>query len=466
MSSPLAVTAAALPAAPSGLARELRAMLVLAAPLILTQLTQVMVHTTEVVLLGWLGAASLAAATLAAALFHTGMMFAIGVASATAPLIAQAKGARQPRQIRRVVRQGLWATATITAPLMVAMWFVRPLLAAMGQDESLLAMTEAYMRAALWGLPFAVGFIVLRGFAAAFGHARAVLGAALVAGIANVPLSWFLIFGGLGLPALGTLGAGVGVSITFALMFVLLLVYCLRARPFRRYNVLGRFWRPDWATFREILVLGLPIGAAVVLETGLFATATLLMGLIGTAQLAAHQVALQLASIAFMVPLGLSHAATIRIGLAVGADDWPRARLAGWVACGLGTAFMAATAVVFATAARPLVGLFLDPAAADGAAAFAFAVGFLRIAAVFQLVDGLQVIGIASLRGLRDTAVPMWLAAFGYWLVGFPIAWFLGFHTALAGTGIWIGLAFALATVALVMVLRFERLTRRGLVRS
>ncbi len=460
MSTIPAATAVPPFAATTGVVRELRAMLWLAFPLVLTQLTQILVHTTEVLMLGRLGAAALAAATLAAALFHTGMMFAIGVASATAPLIAQAKGARQPRQIRRVVRQGLWMTLAITLPLMVALWYVRPLLSLMGQDESLLAMTEQYMRAALWGLPFSVGFIVLRSFVAAFGQARAILAAALVAALINVPLSWLLIFGGLGIPAMATLGAGIGVAVTFALMFGLLLAYCLLVTPFRRYDVLGRFWRPDWATFREIYRVGFPIGGAVVMETGLFATSTLFMGLIGTAQLAAHQIALQLASIAFMVPLGLSHAATIRVGLAVGAGDWARARLAGRVACGLGTAFMATMALLFAMAPETLIGMFLDARTPEGAAATAFAVGFLRIAALFQLVDGLQVIGIASLRGLRDTKVPMWLAGFGYWVVGFPICWLLGFHTALAGRGIWIGLAFALATVALVMVLRFERLTR------
>src|SRR4051794_39562230 len=174
--SSIPVATATIPfAATSRLVRELRALLVLAFPLVLTQLTQVLVHTTEVLMLGRLGPSSLAAATLAAALFHTGMMFAIGVASATAPLIAQAKGARQPRRIRHVVRQGLWVTLAITVPLMLALWFARPVLTAMGQEPSLLAMTEAYMRPALWGLPFSVGFIVLRSFAAAFGHARAIL---------------------------------------------------------------------------------------------------------------------------------------------------------------------------------------------------------------------------------------------------------------------------------------------------
>jgi MATE family multidrug resistance protein len=451
---------AAPPTAAATLARELRAMLVLALPLVLTQLTQILVHTTEVLLLGRLGAAPLAAATLAVALYHTAMMFGIGVASATAPLLAQARGARQPRQIRRVVRQGLWVTLVLTLPLMAALWFVRPLLAAMGQDPELLVMTEAYMRWAIWGMPFAVGFIVLRSFTSAFGQTRAVLVAAILGAVINLPLSWALIFGRLGLPALGTAGAGIGVTVTFALMFLSLLVYCLRAKPFRRYAVLGRFWRPDWAIFREVLHVGLPIGGAVLLEVGLFAVATLLMGLIGTAELAAHQVAIQLASISFMVPLGISHAATIRVGLAIGAGDRAGARLAGWVACGLGTAFMATMAVVFWTMRAPLAGLFLDAGTAEGAAALAYAVVFLRIAALFQLVDGLQVIGIASLRGLKDTTVPMWFAGFGYWLVGFPICAVLGFLTPLRGIGIWIGLAFALATVAVVMIVRFHRLTR------
>ena len=274
------------------------------------------------------------------------------------------------------MRQGLWVTLAITLPLMALLWFTRPLLAAMGQDPALQAMTEGYMRAAVWGLPFAVGFIVLRSFIAAFARTRAVLVAALVAAGLNLPLSWLLIFGGMGLPPLGTVGAGIGVAITFLLMFALLLSYSLIATPFRRYNVLGRFWRPDFATFGLILRVGLPIGGAVVMETGLFAIATLLMGLIGTAQLAAHQVSLQVASIAFMVPLGLSQAATIRIGLAAGAGDMARARLAGWVACGLGTAFMTVMAVLFWTARAPLAGLFLDPATPEGAAALGYAIVF------------------------------------------------------------------------------------------
>lgn len=445
-----------------GLARrELRATLALALPLVLTQLVQVLVQTTEVVLLGRLGAAPLAAATLAAALFHTALMFGVGTASATAPLLAQARGARRPKRIRGTVRQGLWVTLAITAPLMAALWFARPLLAAMGQDPALLPMTEGYLRHALWGMPFGVGFVVLRGFAATFARTRAVLLAALLAGLVNVPLSWALIFGRLGLPPLGPAGAGTAVAITYALTFLLLLGYCLRAPPLRRHAVLARFWRPDWPAFREILRVGLPVGGAVLLEVALFAGATLLMGLIGAAQLAAHQVAIQLASIAFMVPLGLGNAATIRVGLAAGAGDGSAARLAGWVACGVAVGFSGVAALLFWSAGRTLAGLFLDAATPEGATALADAVLFLKVAALFQLADGLQVVGIASLRGLKDTTVPMWLAGVGYWLVGFPLSAALGFLTPLGGLGIWIGLASALAAVAAVMVVRFHRLTRR-----
>lgn len=449
------------PAAPGVLALELRAMLALAMPLVLTQLTQVLVHTTEVLLLGRLGASPLAAASLAAALFHTALMFGVGVVSATAPIIAQAKGARQPRRIRRAVRQGLWVTILVTAPLMLLLWHARPLLAWMGQSLELLPMTEAYMRTAIWGLPFAVGFIVLRSFTAAFDRTRAVLLATLTGLVINVPLSWALIFGKLGLPPLGTAGAGIGVAVTFAATFLVMLAYCVRVAPFRRYLILARFGRPDWTTFREIFRIGLPIGAAVLMEVGLFAGSSLLMGLLGTAELAAHQVALQLASIAFMVPLGISHAATIRVGLAIGEGDPARARLAGWVACGLGAAFMCTMALLFWTMREPLVGLFLDGADAENAAALVLAAAFLRIGALFQLVDGLQVIGLACLRGLKDTTIPMWLAGLGYWVVGFPVCVLLGFHTPLGGVGIWIGFAVALATVAVTLLWRFHRLTRR-----
>lgn len=455
-----AVTAAAERSRYAALLAELRATLTLALPLALTQVAQIGLHTTEVVLLGRLGPEPLAGASLAASLYHLAFLLGLGVVSATAPLVAQALGAGRRLAVRRAVRQGLWVTLALSLPAGAALfWAMRPFLALIGQDPALLPLAEAYIRAAVWGLPFGVGFVVLRSFTSAFGRTRAILLVTVAAVLLNIPLSWALIFGRLGAPALGVTGAGIGVAFTNALMFLFLLVYCLRTAPFRRYAVLARFHRPDWPTFREVLRVGLPIGGAILMESGLFSTATLLMGLIGTAQLAGHQVTLQLAATAFMVPLGIGNAATIRVGLAAGALDPAGVRRAGWTAYGLGVSFTTVSGLVFWVAAEPLVALFLTADTPEAAAARAHAAGFLRIAAIFQIVDGVQVIGISALRGLKDTTVPMWLAALGYWAVGFPACVILAFGTPLEGAGIWLGLALALAVAALVLLRRFARLT-------
>jgi MATE family multidrug resistance protein len=446
----------------AALRAELGAMLALALPLALTQVGQILIHGTEVLLLGRLSPMALAAVTLAWALFHVCFIFSLGVVQATAPLIAAAKGARRPREVRRAVRQGLWVALLVTLPLGALLWFGRYPLAWMGQDPALLDGAETYLRAIAFGLPFGAGFLVLRNFVSAYGRTGAIMAATFAAVLFNIGLSWGLIFGELGLPRLEILGAGIGAAASWAFMFLVLLAYCLLARPFRRFALLGRFWRPDWRTFGEVWGLGLPIGAAMLMETGLFATSTLMMGLIGTAELAAHQVTLQLVATGFMVPLGISIAATIRVGLAMGARDPAGVRRAGWVAAALGAGFMIGMALLYWSAGERLVAFFFDPADAGTPAAVGFAAGFIAVAALFQLVDGLQVIGIANLRGMQDTAIPMWLAGFGYWVVGFPAMAVLAFATPLAGTGIWLALAIALSIVAASMLWRFRRLTAPG----
>lgn len=456
--TPLTARAPA-PRSPS-LGEEAGATLRLALPMALTQLAQISIQTTEVLLIGWLGTRELAAASLGVSLFFPCLIFVIGLASAAAPLVAQARGAKRPREVRRAVRQALWATALTSLLFMVLLWHGGALLAAVGQDPALIGPTEGYLRALLWGLPFAGGFIVLRSFTGAFGHTRAFMVVTLLAVPFNALVSWALIFGPGALPALGLVGGAIGASLTQALMFVALLVHTLRHRTFRRFAILGRFWRPDWKSFALVMRIGLPIGAAMLVEGGMFAASTQLMGLLGAAELAAHQVTLQITASAFMVPLGISQAATIRIGLAAGRGDGAGALLAGRVAIAYGSVFSLAAGAVFWIVPEPLATLFLG-AADDGARAIVLAVAFLKVAAIFQLVDCLQVIGIGNLRGLRDTAVPMWIAIAGYWGLGFPACLVLGLHTPLGGAGIWWGLAVGLATVAVAMVARFERMAGR-----
>ena len=261
-----------------------------------------------------------------------------------------------------------------------------------------------------------------------------------------------LIFGRLGMPALGLRGAGIAAAMTNCFLFIGLLGYILVDRQFRRFHILGHVWRADWARFREIFRIGLPIGLTLVMEVGLFAAAGFLIGLIGTAELAAHQIALQCASVTFMVPLGLAQAATVRVGLAAGAGDAPGILRAGVAALVLGGAFMLAMAAIMWGAPAAIAGLFIDAGTAANAAVVDAAVTFLVIAALFQVFDGSQVIGAGALRGLKDTRWPMIFAGVAYWGVGMTLAVGLGFGLGLGGLGIWIGLAAALAVAAALMV--------------
>jgi MATE family multidrug resistance protein len=459
--SSLAATAAPLRASP--LAAEIRATLALAGPLALSQLGQIAINTTDVLILGRLGPEPLAAASLALSPFFLCFVTLLGVVTAVSPLAAQALGAKKPREVRRAVRQGLWVAGLLSLPCLALLWHVEAILLALGQDPGLAAESAVFMHAFVWSLPTAIGFIVLRCFVTAFGSTRAVVAIMLVGVVVNAFLAWGLVFGAFGLPRLGLVGSGIASSLVNAAMFTALLVYSVRVRPFRRYAILGRFWRPDWPTFREILKVGLPIGGGLLMEVGLFAAAVMLMGWIGTDQVAAHQVTIQIASASFMIPLGISMAATIRVGLAIGAGDLVAARRAGRVALGIGSACMAACALLFWTFPATLVGLFLDRADPASARPLELAALFILVAAAFQLVDGIQVIAAGALRGMRDTRVPMLLAAVSYWLVGFPAAYLLAFPLGWGGLGVWIGLALALAAAAVLMLARLERLSARGL---
>ena len=446
---------------------EAKATLALGIPLALSQLAQIAIQTTEVVMLGWLSPQSLAAGGLAANVFFILFLLGLGVVTAVSPIVAQIVGRPgrrgKLRDVRRVVRQGFWVATVLGVPFMIVCWQVRPILIALGQDPELAVMAEAYMHAMLWAILPALWFIVLRCFVSAFGRMRAVLAVTLWGVAFNALCGYGLIFGHFGLPALGMVGAGISAALTHGSMAGLLLAYVLIDRRFRRYRLLGRVWRPDWSRFFEIFRIGLPIGGMWVLEGGVFAAALFLMGLIGTTEIAAHQIALQCAAISFMVPLGLSQAATVRVGLAAGAGDAVQIRRAGWTAITLGTGFMALSCLLFLLAGSFLVRLFLDPADPSTVAVSQLAEKLLIVAGLFQLFDGAQSVGAGALRGLKDTRVPLIVALFGYWLIAFPLAVALGFGLRWEAVGIWIGLAAGLAVAAMLLNLRFYWLSRRAL---
>jgi multidrug resistance protein, MATE family len=449
---------------PGAWRREARALFALSVPIILTNLGQVAIQTTDVVMIGWLGPEALAASVLGVNLTFVLLLFAIGVVIATAPMMAQDLG-RKPhavREPRRTVRQGFWVALALGLPSLLLLWHITAVLHLLRQDPALIAAAEPYVRAAMWGFVPALWFVVLRNFIAALERPRAGMVVTFLAIAFNALADYGLIFGAFGLPALGLRGAGIATALTNVLMFLGLLTYVLSDRRFRRHQILGRFWRPDWVRFSEIFRLGLPIGITLIMEVGLFAAAGFLMGWIGTAELAAHQIALQCAAVTFMVPLGLSQAATVRVGLAVGAGDRPGVLRAGIAALVMGGIFMTAMAVLMWTLPAAIIGLFIDAGDPANARVLRVAVSFLAIAALFQIFDGGQVIGAGALRGLKDTRWPMIFAVFAYWVVGMSMALGLGFGAGLAGIGIWIGLALALAVAALLMIGRFVVLQREA----
>ena len=450
----------------AGWGAELRATFALAWPLVIAQLAQNALTTTDVIMLGWLGPTYLAAGTLATTFLMPFLLGGIGIVGAVAPLVAQARGARNIKGVRRVVRQGIWAAIVLAALFVPILLQIRPIFAALGQDPAATIMAEQFIQIAAWMLFPGLGIIALRSLLSAFDSTRIILLITVSGVIFNAAANYVLIFGHFGFPRLELRGSAIATVLTNLLMFGLMLTYVLRQRRFRRFYVLMDFWKPDWARFREIFRVGTPIGLTVLAEVGLFTAAALLMGRLGTDEVAAHAIALQCASMAFMVPLGLGIAATVRVGMAYGRGDPEGIRKAGWTAFALGTAFMALSCALFLTMGPVIVALFLDPTVPENANAVLLASTFLVVAGVFQLVDGAQVVAAHSLRGLSDTKVPMLFAILGYWVVGLPVAYVLGFVVGWRGVGIWIGLAAGLALVAVILVTRFAMRERLGLLRS
>lgn len=433
----------------------------LAWPLVVAQLAQIALITTDVLMMGWLGPRFLAAGNLATSFFNPLLLFGVGTLTAVVPLVAQAIGARDFRSVRRSVRQGFWVALTIAAVLIPIIWQVRPILVALGQAPDIAALAESYIHAAVWLFIPALLFMSLRSFLSAHSDTTVILVITVLGIFVNALADYALIFGKFGFPRLELVGAGIATTLVNAVMFVLMLAYVLTHRRYKRYAILKRLWRPDWPRYAEIFKVGAPIGLMILSEVGLFSVSSVMMGWLGTTALAAHAIALQCASITFMVPLGLSQAATVRVGLAYGERSGEAVRKASWMALAMSSLFMAMASVTFLVFPEGLAGLFLHGGESADRATLALAVSYLGVAALFQLVDGAQSVAAGALRGLSDTRVPMFVAIIGYWLVGLPVAYLCGFVLDMSGVGIWLGLAGGLAFVAVVLTIRLALLGRR-----
>lgn len=444
---------------------EIRATMALAWPLILANLTMQMIQATDVVLMGWLGPRQLAAAALGLNLTFAFVLLGMGMITAAAPMMATALGRRSTavRDVRRSFRQALWLAAILSLIFWPSLWNAEPLILGLGQEPGLARDAGTFLRGYMWTMfPFLL-FQAMRHFLSALERPRWILGISAVGIAANATLGWGLIFGRFGLPELGIFGGGLASSIVWCLLAAGLALVIAFDRQFRRFHLFGRWWRPDGKRLRTLILLGLPIGLTMAFEGAVFGAAAYLMGLIDAESIAAHAIALQIAAITFMVPLGVGQAATIRVGLALGREDRAGIGRAGWTAFVIGVGFMALMAIIMWVAPRPLMTLFLDDVPAN-ARVIGLGVSFLAVAAIFQIVDGAQVVGAGMLRGLHDTRVPMIFAFVGYWGIGIGVGVWLAFERGWAGVGIWTGLAAGLAFVAVLMIDRWRRRERIGLV--
>ncbi len=427
---------------------ELRALAWVAGPIMASQLGGIAMNTTDTIMVGPLGATALAAAGLASAVQFTLIVMCNGVVMGMIPLVSQAFGAGDRGECRRVLVQGLWVALALSIPATLVSLSGRRLALLLGQAPEVALLAGDYLTALAAGVLPLMLFMAFRQYLEGMGVTRAAMWMTLAGVILNIIANHALIWGVPGVVRpLGVVGSGLATSAVRWAMLVGMVVYVLRSpglQPFRGVSL-----RPAADRLRRILGLGVPVGAQLGAEVGIFALSAVMMGWLGPVQLAAHQVTINIATTTYMVPLGASIAGSIRVGQHLGAGSRRavhRAALATYV---LALGFMACCALFFVAAPEAVIGLYTrDPEIVRIGSTL------LLLAALFQLFDGAQAAGICVLRGAGDTRIPMWFTLVGYWGVGFPVGYLLGFRTPLAHTGIWLGLTTSLAVVALMMALR------------
>ena len=432
---------------------HLSALLSLGIPLIGSFLAGFLLGLTDTIMLGWYSVEALAAATIAGSFFMTLQVVGSGFAWAVTSLVAEADARSDTVQVRRATRMGMWLSVAFAGAVMPALWFSEGWLIGLGQTPEVALGAQTYLRIAGWGLFPALLVRVLASYLSAVDRAGPVLWVTLFGAAINVVFNYALIFGNLGLPELGIQGAAIASVLVQVAMLAVFMGYAQKVLP--QYDLFRSLWKIDASALRQVFALGWPIALTSLAETSLFTAASTMMGWLGTDALAAHGIALQVATGTFMVHLGLSQATTVRAGNAVGRRDAAGLILGGKIAVGTSFAFSAATMVVFFGVPDLFVIAFLDPDDPARDVIIPIGVSLIYMAALFQFADGLQVICLGLLRGVQDTRVPMWLAALSYWGLGLPAAYILGFVLDFGGVGVWAGLIVGLLGAAVLLVWRF-----------
>lgn len=431
----------------------------LAGPLIINNLSIAGMQFADAVMAGRLGAKALAAVAVGGSVWFLGFTLILGLMMAISPIAARHYGAGKPALIGRYTRHGLWMSLLLGAALIfLAQFVVAKLLVVFGIDEGFRQLTTDYVKSIAWGAPAICAFLAFRFTSEGVGRTRPIMYTSLFALVCNVFLNWVFMYGNLGAPALGAVGAGVASAMTMWIIMLTLGGYMSLNRSYRSLEIFARAGKLRPEVFREIVTLGWPISVTITAEAGLFSATSILMGTRGADITAAHQIALNFSSTLFMVPLALSSAITIRIGHALGAANAHAARFAGITGIAMCGVFMFASATVLLVFRDAVVVLYTTDVSVQ-----AIAISLLLMAAIFQVADGIQIGAAGALRGYKDTRVPMVINMFSYWVLAFPLAYAAAIPLKLEPMYVWAGFVLGLTVAALLLSVRYQRVSARAL---
>lgn len=433
---------------------ESRKTLALGLPMIGAQLAQISMNFVDTVMAGNYHPDDLASVAIGSSFFMPLFTVVIGILMALSPIIAQLFGARDLHLVGKKVRQGFWLSLILSVPAILLLNNLHPVMDLLGFSPEVTSITSGYLFALSWGVPAAFCFMVLRFFNEALGATRPALYITLIGLVFNILGNYTLIYGRFGFPELGAVGTGWATAIVFWVMFLVMLGYTIGKPAYRRFRLLNNIRLPERRHIGEILRIGTPIGISMGMETSMFAVVALLMGSLGTTIVAAHQIAINVASISFMIPLGLSMAITVRVGQLYGKKQFKNSRFAGFTGIMLCTAIMCCAALIMILFPYHIAGIYTSDAEVVQMAA-----SLLIMAAIFQISDGLQVGGSGALRGLKDTRVPMFVNLTAYWVIGIPLGYSLGILLEWGPKGLWAGLIAGLTVAAILHNIRFFRIT-------
>lgn len=433
---------------------DIRTIARLGGPLLANNLAITGMSLADTVMAGHLGAVQLAGLAVGAAYWHLFLFIAFGTLMAVSPSVAHANGANDSTGVAAYVRQAWWLAIVLSVLLVAGLAQVHWVLPALGIASEILPTAIGYVQAIAWGMPGALAFFSLRYASEGLGRTKPIMYIGMVGLLLNIFGNWVFMYGKLGMPALGAVGCGVATAIVFWFMFGAMLIHMRRHRAYRPFGFFDKFAPPDPGRLVELVRIGAPIAGSILAEGGLFVGAALMMGAMGAVTVGAHQIALNYASFMFMAPLAISSATTIHVGHTLGRGDRTRARSVGLLGISMCATVMFVSALVIVLLNDSIAALYTrDPPVRDLAATL------LLMAALFQLSDGIQVGAAGALRGFKDTAIPMVLSVFSYWVVGFATAFYIGVKQQAGPIYVWVGLTLGLTVSAVLLVTRFLKIS-------